>query len=89
MVVDDHESTRETVSEVIEREGHRSLTAADAAEAIDLFDKGNVDVVFTDYRLPDRDGLEVLKEVRERNSDVPVVLITGHGSDELAFEVLV
>ncbi len=89
MVVDDHASTRDTVSEVIEREGHKAVAAADAKEAVELFERGRVDVVLTDYRLPDRDGLEVLREIRDRDADVPVVMITGHGTDEIAVEALV
>lgn len=59
-------------------------TAADGLERLD----DDIDCIVSDYQLPGRDGLEFLTDVRERDSDVPFILFTGHGSEDIASQAI-
>lgn len=76
LIVDDEPSIRLTFAEFLKRQGFETLTAADAAQGAALFDEG-VDVVVVDINLPGRSGIELLRELRERDPRVPVIVITG------------
>ena len=78
LLVDDEPSIRLTLSEFLRREGFDPLAAADAAEGSALFgEDGGVDVAVVDINLPGRSGIELLREMRERDPRVPVIVITG------------
>ena len=53
-----------------------STDPADGAEALEEFDRVNFDIVLTDWNMPNKSGLDVVKEIRARGSDVPVIMIT-------------
>ena len=76
LIVDDEPSIRLTLAEFLRREGFEPLTAADAAQGSALFGEG-VDVAVVDINLPGRSGIELLRELRERDPRVPVIVITG------------
>lgn len=76
LIVDDEPSIRLTLAEFLRREGFEPLTAADAAQGSALFGEG-VEVVVVDINLPGRSGIELLRELRERDPRVPVIVITG------------
>ncbi|RMG75096.1 MAG: sigma-54-dependent Fis family transcriptional regulator [Nitrospirae bacterium] len=84
LVVDDEAGIRESLKDILEDEGYEVLTAADAEEAIKVFNQSQPDLVYLDIWLPDRDGLEVLEEIKAKDSSVPVVMISGHGTIEVA-----
>ena len=88
LVVDDHESTRETIAEAMRGQNAHAEKAATVAEATDIFSKKEIDVVITDMRLPDGDGLEMMEQFIRRAPQVPVVLITGHGSEDIAVDAI-
>ena len=78
LLVDDEPSIRLTLAEFLRREGFEPLTAADAAQGSALFgEDGGVDVAVVDINLPGRSGIELLRELRERDPRVPVIVITG------------
>lgn len=78
LLVDDEPSIRLTLAEFLRREGFEPLTAADAAQGSALFGAdGGVDVAVVDINLPGRSGIELLRELRERDPRVPVIVITG------------
>jgi two-component system NtrC family response regulator len=79
-VVDDESTQREMLSSILERAGFGVTTAADGRAALELLDRSGFDLVLTDQRMPGIDGLELLDEVRGRHADLPVVLMTAHGS---------
>jgi PAS domain S-box-containing protein len=76
LIVDDEPSIRLTLAEFLRREGFDTLAAVDATQAADLFGEG-VDVAVVDINLPGRSGIELLRELRERDPRVPVIVITG------------
>ncbi|HHN46770.1 MAG TPA: response regulator, partial [Planctomycetes bacterium] len=88
LVVDDHESTRETVAEALRAHNARAEKASTAAEALSLFTSTDLDLVIMDMRLPDGNGLELMDEFIRRSPQVPIVLITGHGSEDIAVDAI-
>ncbi len=91
LVVEDHETTRESLREILERDGCEVLTAATVGEAQKRALEPDIDVVLTDLRLPDsgdRGGLEVLERSRKADPGRPVILLTAHGSVDTAVEAM-
>ncbi len=86
LLVDDHDATRETLTELIRDLGHDVLAAANQAQAVKLVEERRFDLVLTDLKLPDGSGLEVMRRLRQVNPDTPVVMITGHATIDNAVE---
>ncbi len=87
LVVDDERLIRWSLVERLSHEGYRTLEAETGAEALGQLDE-EVDLVLLDYRLPDTDGLKVLKEVRRRDPDTLVILLTAFSSVATAVEAM-
>ena len=87
LIVDDEELIRWSLREAFSRQGYEILEAATGREAIEQF-KNGPDVVLLDYRLPDTDGLSVLRDLKKVDPDVPVVLLTALVSVERAVEAM-
>jgi len=88
LLVEDHETTRVTLAGVIEREGCKVTAVASAGAAREKLREEEFDAVITDLRLPDGDGMELLAETRRLSGGTPVILITGHGSEETAVQAI-
>jgi PAS domain S-box-containing protein len=84
--VDDEPGFAETAAAFLEREDDRFEveTATGVAEGMDRLDETDPDCIVSDYDMPGRDGIEFLEAVRERRPDLPFVLFTGRGSEEIA-----
>ncbi len=83
LVVDDEELVRWSLKERLGQEGYQVREAGTVAEARRLFSRGQ-DLVLLDVRLPDGDGVTLLEEFKEKEPDLPVVLMTAHGTVENA-----
>jgi DNA-binding NtrC family response regulator len=86
LVVDDEASIRRTLREILEYEDFAVEEAEDGEEAVEKISSESFDVVLLDVKMPKRDGMEVLQTVRDKQIDVPVVMISGHGTIETAVE---
>jgi len=84
LVVDDEEVIRDVLSSLLKREGHKVRTTATAGAALSAFEEETFDVVLLDLMLPDRPGLEVLREFRKRDPAAVVIVITAYSSIENA-----
>jgi two-component system, NtrC family, response regulator PilR len=86
LIVDDEQSYRQLLSLVFEGDGHTIRTASNGREALELLKSDPADVVISDVRMPDMDGIEMLSSVRESQPDLGVVLMTAFASVETARE---
>jgi len=89
LIIDDEERSRKTLGLGLEAEGYEVATAASGVAGLAQFGTGDGwDLVLLDYRMPEMDGMEVLRCLRARNQSVPVLLLTAYGSIELTSKVL-
>lgn len=88
LVIDDERSIRNTLQEILEYESHKVDLATNGPEGIELFDKGNYDIVLCDIKMPDMDGLEVLEKLLEKSHDAAIIMISGHGNIDTAVEAI-
>ncbi|HFC53186.1 MAG TPA: sigma-54-dependent Fis family transcriptional regulator [Gammaproteobacteria bacterium] len=88
LIVDDEPDICELLELTLSGMQIESRTAATLAEARALLKQHRFDLCLTDMRLPDGDGLELLRRIREQNPQLPVAVITAHGNMELAIEAL-
>jgi two-component system, cell cycle sensor histidine kinase and response regulator CckA len=88
LVVEDEEPLRKLMLRAIEARGYKVAGAGSVAQAMAAFDSDELDVVISDIRLPDGNGLELLKQIRHRDMDIPVILMTGAPDVEKATEAI-
>lgn len=88
LVIEDDNSLRDVLASFLESEGFSVHSAADAASGLQSFGRHNFDCVLSDFRLPDADGISILKKLREGDKRTPFVLMTAYGSIDMAVEAL-
>src|SRR5688572_19844800 len=88
LLVDDEESVLITMQAILEMDGYRVSTAQKGALAIEQLHKQSFDLVMTDLRLDDTDGLTVLAEVRATSPDTVAIMLTGYASLESSVQAL-
>ncbi|HEX9737216.1 MAG TPA: UDP-3-O-acyl-N-acetylglucosamine deacetylase [Thermoanaerobaculia bacterium] len=88
LIIDDEPGIVGTVADVLADEGFTTLSAASGLKGLDLYKEEQPDVVFLDIWLPDRDGLEVLQELREHDPRAAVIMISGHGTVSTAVKAI-
>lgn len=88
VVVDDDPAILDLVALLLTRRGHTVSIASDAQTALTLVAATQPDLVLLDYMLPDRDGLSVLRSIREQHPDSYVVMFSGQGNEELVVELM-
>lgn len=88
LIVDDDKIIREQLQKELKRNFFRTLPAGDGSTALEIFRQEEINIVILDVKLPDMDGLEVLKKIKERKPDCQVIVITGLGTQEVAIKSL-
>ena len=88
LVIDDEKSIRNTLKEVLEYEKHKVDLSADGVEGLEFFRKNEYDVILLDIKMPGMDGIEVLDNIVAESSDIPVIMISGHGNIDTAVEAI-
>jgi CheY-like chemotaxis protein len=89
LIVDDSPVDRKIASSQLEKlEGVQVLAVASGAEALEQLQRGTVDVVVTDLQMGEMDGLQLVSLVRKKYPHIPVILMTAHGSEEIAVAAL-
>lgn len=88
LIIDDEKAIRKTLGEILSYEGYKIDEAADGEEGLRLFKDKTYDVVLCDIKMPKMDGIEFLDKAGEINADVPVIMISGHGTIETAVEAV-
>ncbi len=88
LVVDDEKNYLLVLSAVLEEEGYEVLTTVSGLEALEIQKSSDIDLVLTDMKMPGMDGIELLERVKERDPDLPVILMTAHGTVDKAVEAM-
>jgi two-component system response regulator PilR (NtrC family) len=88
LVVDDEAGMRDFLSILLQREGHRVVAAANGKEALRLAREGRFDLVISDIRMPQLDGVGLLEGLREADHEMPVILITAFASASSTIEAM-
>lgn len=79
LLIDDDSSVRRSISAFLSDSGFEIIEAANGSDGVFLFKREKPDLVLCDLRMPDMDGLEVIKEVTSESSNTPVIVISGYG----------
>ncbi|MEP6700892.1 MAG: sigma-54 dependent transcriptional regulator [Bacteroidota bacterium] len=88
LIIDDEKSIRKTLGEILSYEGYKIDEASDGEEGLKKFKEKTYDAVLCDIKMPKIDGLDFLEKSREMNADVPIIMISGHGTIETAVEAV-
>ena len=88
LIIDDEKAIRKALTEILSAEGYKTDEAGDGEEGLKKFKERTYDVVLCDIKMPKLDGIEFLQKAGEANSDVPVIMISGHGNIETAVDAV-
>ena len=88
LILDDEPIVGQRLKAALEKEGHRAETFVDPLEAVARLEDKTFDIVVTDIRMDNMDGIEILELVRKKNDRTKVIMITGYATLEVARESL-
>src|SRR5215208_4737076 len=88
LIVDDEPNLRKILSAQLSRDGYDVLTAEDGEAGLALLKEHHIDLVITDLKMPKVDGMTLLREAVREDPELPVVMITAHGTIDTAVEAL-
>ncbi|GAB6907773.1 Acetoacetate metabolism regulatory protein AtoC [Desulfosarcina cetonica] len=88
LIVDDEKNYTLILAAVLEDAGFETLTANSGAEALEILSQSDVDLALTDMKMPGMDGIELLERIKKMDADLPVVMMTAHGTVEKAVEAM-
>lgn len=88
LVIDDERAIRNTLKEVLEYEKHEVDLAEDGPSGLEMFNSNSYDIVLCDIKMAKMDGIEVLQKIFETTTNIPVIMISGHGNIDTAVEAI-
>lgn len=88
LLIDDSESVQTAVSSMLTLQDYLLTTASSGAEGLSCIERQPYDLVLLDYSLPDTNGLDLLRSILNKNPDMPVIMVTGSGSERIAVKAL-
>ena len=88
LIIEDEEKTRDLLKRAIDKEGYETLVASDGLEGLQVFRREQPDIVITDTKMPNVDGMEVLHTVKDISPSTEVILVTAHGEYDTAILAL-
>jgi two-component system, NtrC family, nitrogen regulation response regulator NtrX len=88
LVIDDERSIRNTLKDILEFEKHQVVLAENGKAGLEAVQGNTFDVIFSDIKMPEMDGIELLTALKEQETEAPVVMISGHGNIETAVECI-
>ena len=88
LVVDDEPQILATLKKYLSMENYQVLTANDAFEALEMYKEYAPGIILTDIRMPGKSGLELLEEIRRKDADTEIIVVTGHGDLDSAIQAL-
>ncbi len=88
LIIDDEKAIRKTLSEILSYEGYKIDESGDGEEGLRKFKEKEYDVILCDIKMPKVDGIEFLEKAKESNPDIPIIMISGHGTIETAVEAV-
>jgi DNA-binding NtrC family response regulator len=86
LITDDEKAIRNTLEEILQYENYEVSSVESGSRAIDFVAKNPIDLMFLDIKMQGMDGIETLKKIREAGHEFPVIMISGHGTIEIAVE---
>jgi two-component system nitrogen regulation response regulator NtrX len=88
LIVDDEKNIRRSLEMILQSDGFRVVSAQNGKEALDRIRENGIDLVFLDLLMPDMTGIDVLKQIKDHNSEMTVIMMSGHGTIEHAVEAV-
>jgi DNA-binding NtrC family response regulator len=88
LVIEDETAQLQTLTGFLQKQRFDVIGSSSGAEGIEIARERNIDLVMTDYRMPDKDGLEVLREIKSINPEIVVIFMTAYGTEEIAVQAM-
>lgn len=88
LIIDDEDYILRLAKDILVKSQYSVKTAINGNEGLKLFEKEKFDLILTDIKMPKIDGLDVIRSVRDRNKEIPIIVITGHGTLDIAINSL-
>jgi two-component system NtrC family response regulator len=88
LIVDDEKNYPLILSAILEEEGFETFTANSGREALEILANTDIDLVLTDMKMPSMDGIELLERIKDKDEDLPVIMMTAYGTVDKAVEAM-
>ena len=88
LIVDDQKNYPLILGAILEEEGFETFTANSGRDALEILANTDIDLVLTDMKMPSMDGIELLERIKDKNQDLPVIMMTAHGTVDKAVEAM-
>jgi two-component system response regulator (stage 0 sporulation protein F) len=88
LLVDDDQEFRKAMKKMFERSGYDVTLAADGREALDVLSKSAFDLIISDLRMPNLNGMQLMEELKKKNVKIPVIFITAYGEVESYMDLM-